>query len=365
MKKLNLTIVTVLFGALASACRPAKMEPPLQYDHSRVDTKVSNITLDPHSPLKDMGVVEMWKKTSGIRADGARTRVAIIGSGVDYTLPDVRNVLWTNLGEIGIGKRNDRRDSDGNGYVDDVIGYDMYDVDSFPYDWHGHETYMMGLMGAAGQNVKEVVGVAPNAEFMVLRYLGSDGRTWDAYWGPIDAHDAIVYAVNNRSRVIYFNWPQGGFASSWATTLIRKAFQYAEAKNVLIVMPAGNRWFKEIPDFLKEAAGMRNVVVVAGINVEGKISSISNSGEELASIAAPAEQSISFFRGRVEKDFFVTTAVAAAYGTGAAALIASLPGMGDVEKVKKKLLSSVIIDRDPPLPKIDVLAGWPLYLGDR
>src|SRR5262249_32656528 len=81
--------------------------------------------------------------------------VASIDTGVDYTPPDLATNVWTNPGEIpGNGI-----DDDGDGYVDDVHGYDFYNNDSDPIDDNNHGTHTSGTIGAVGNNSTGVVGV--------------------------------------------------------------------------------------------------------------------------------------------------------------------------------------------------------------
>lgn len=73
------------------------------------------------------------------------TVIGIIDSGVEYTHPRLRCNMWVNPGEIpwnGI-------DDDGNGFIDDVIGYDFLNRDAYPLDEHGHGTHVAGIIGAA------------------------------------------------------------------------------------------------------------------------------------------------------------------------------------------------------------------------
>ncbi|PIR22359.1 MAG: hypothetical protein COV44_08075 [Deltaproteobacteria bacterium CG11_big_fil_rev_8_21_14_0_20_45_16] len=338
-----------------SGCRPAKLEPPLIMS-LRIDADQTRLEAPEGSALHQLGVSELWKKTTGKRADGERVRIAVIGTGVDYTIPDVRESLWINVGEVGKAQRQNKLDDDENAYADDVIGYDFYSVDGLPYDWHGHDTYTAGIIAATGRSNPAMQGVAPNAELMILRYLGSDGKTFDATWGPVDASDSIRYAVDNKARVIYFNWPQGGFHADGIGYVV-SAFKYAAEKNVLIVTGAGNRMNSQPTQFVRQISALDNVLVVAGLDANGKISALSHSGRDIATVAAPQELSNGYFMGHIETNAVQSTSVAAAYVTGVAGLIASLPGMGDAKKIRAALLTSV--DQMAVEP-IDVLAGAPL-----
>ena len=86
----------------------------------------------------------------------ADTLVAVIDTGIDYTHPDLAANIWTNPGEIA----GNGVDDDGNGFVDDVHGYDFANDDGDPMDDHGHGTHVAGTIAAVGNNGIGVAGVA-------------------------------------------------------------------------------------------------------------------------------------------------------------------------------------------------------------
>lgn len=337
------------------ACRPGQKDPPLEFDHNRLDSKIDDIRIDAENPLAKIGVPELWKKTTGKYSDGSRVRIAVVGTGVDYTNPDLRDAIWTNLGELSEANRANGIDDDNNGFIDDVVGYDFFSGDSFPYDWNGHDTFAASVIAATARSNSAVVGVAPNAEILIARYIGPDGRG-----SGLDAVQALKYSIANNAKIIYFNWPQGGFRAG-ESELILESMQEAGAKNILVVTPAGNSGNQAVPLFIKEAAKLTNVVVVAGLDRDGKIRSTSNSGRALALTAAPMVGAIGFMPGNVVRKDLQSTSVAAAYVAGAAALLATLPQMGSVTKIRKALLSATVSAKG--IEPADVLSTGGLHLG--
>ena len=113
--------------------------------------------------------------------------VAVIDTGVDYNHIDLRNNIWTNSGEIP----NNGIDDDGNGYVDDVHGWDCVGNDKDPMDDNGHGTHVAGII-AAENNTIGTVGVAFNSKIMCLKAGNSSG-----YFNNSDIAEAIHYAYMN------------------------------------------------------------------------------------------------------------------------------------------------------------------------
>jgi subtilisin family serine protease len=102
---------------------------------------------------------------------GNNTVVAVIDSGFDFSHPDLSTQAWMNLGETP----SDGVDDDGNGYEDDVQGWDFVNDDNDPTDVYGHGTHVSGTIAAAPDNSTGVVGVCPKCKIMVLEAVDSSG----------------------------------------------------------------------------------------------------------------------------------------------------------------------------------------------
>src|SRR4051794_11448623 len=157
-------------------------------------------------------------------SQGAGVVVAVVDSGVRLDHPDLRQNLWTNPAEIP----GNHADDDANGYVDDVHGVDLTGEHSLD-DGQGHGTHVAGTIAAA-RNGKGVVGVAYEAELMVVRILDSHGSGTTQM-----LDDGIRYAAANGARIINLS-----LETEADDPKVRAAIRQAAAENVLIICSAGN-----------------------------------------------------------------------------------------------------------------------------
>ncbi len=172
-------------------------------------------------------IPEGWQhiKDNGKQPGGSNdVVVAVIDTGVDYTHLDLCNNIWVNTAEIaGNGK-----DDDGNGYIDDVYGWDCVGNDKDPMDDNGHGTHVAGII-AAENNDLGGVGIAYNCKIMVLKAGNSSG-----YFNNSDIAEAIQYAYMNGASVINMS-----FGGSNISVAVEEALENAYNSCVLVAA-AGN-----------------------------------------------------------------------------------------------------------------------------
>lgn len=250
-----------------------------------------------------MGLASAWRQTTG-----SDLTVAIVDSGIDLGHPDLAPNLWTNPGEVpGNGV-----DDDGNGYVDDVHGFDFVEHDGTPQDGNGHGTHVSGIVGARGGNGIGVAGVSWRVKLMAVRVLdgAARGTTTDVALG-------IRYAVDNGARIVNLS-----LAGPSSTPDLEDAVRYAQARGVLIVVAAGNEGadLAAAPTY-PAAYGEDNVLGVAATRRDGALSSVSDYGPG-ADLAAPGEEILSTALGG-GYEWRTGTSMAAPEVTGALALIAA------------------------------------------
>ena len=110
--------------------------------------------------------------------------VALLDDGFAYWHEDVRDNIWSNPGETGLDatghhKESNGIDDDGNGYVDDVYGYDFAGTtgntpDSDPMDFFGHGSHCSGTIGGVGNNSAGVCGVNWKVKLMAVKIFPDD-----------------------------------------------------------------------------------------------------------------------------------------------------------------------------------------------
>lgn len=160
---------------------------------------------------------------------GAGQVIGILDTGVDYDHEDLNNNIWENVAEVnGI----DGEDDDGNGFIDDKMGWDWVNNDAFPKDDNSHGTHVAGIAAAEQNNSVGISGVAFGAKIMPLKVLQSSGRG-----NSTDLAAAITYAANNGATVI--NMSLGSYGESLT---VKAALENAYS-TVLPVAAAGNNGY--------------------------------------------------------------------------------------------------------------------------
>ena len=199
--------------------------------------------------------------------------VAVLDTGVDLDHPDLRDNIWINHSEIA----GDGVDNDGNGYIDDINGWDFLEHDNTPVPNRTktytdvaviHGTMIAGVIGAVANNSEGVAGINWKVKIMSLRILDSLG-SGDA----TDVVTAITYAVNNGADVINLSFT--GYDTDEA---LRQAVADAYSHGVTVVAAVGNQSnggldvdLKPIyPACFKNENGKDWVIGVAAVTFENK-----------------------------------------------------------------------------------------------
>ena len=265
-------------GDLEAVARDIAADPAVEYCEP---DRVATVQLVPNDPFfgsagswgqlfddlwgtKRIGAPAAWDVTRG-----AGILVAVVDTGVDDAHPDLASNMWTNPNEVA----GNGLDDDGNGFVDDVRGWDFADDDADPHDDFFHGTHVAGTIAAVGNNGAGIVGVAFESRIMAVRGLGTTGSGASSTLA-----EAILYAVDNGADVINASW--GGFGASQT---IGDAIAVAHAAGVVFVTSAGNAQ-AEASDYFP--AGDPNAITVSALTHADARASFSNFGVKI-DVGAP------------------------------------------------------------------------------
>ncbi|MEM7509086.1 MAG: S8 family serine peptidase [Pseudomonadota bacterium] len=276
----------------------------------------------------DVDASQAWAHSTG---EGVV--VAVIDTGIDLDHPDLNDNLWINPGEIA----GNGIDDDGNGYIDDIHGFDfggaeisvLDDTDNDPSDTRGHGTHVAGIIAAEGNNGIGITGLAYDAEIMVLRVNADDSD----FLSGFAILEAIEYAAANGARVSNNSYsPIGQFAFP--------VIEAAGALGHLFVTSAGNKG--EDQDLLtgQTVYDLENVIGVAATTLDDTLAGFSNFGATTIDLAAPGFQTLSTHLNG-DYAFLSGTSMAAPHVAAAAALALALVPDLTVAELKAAILDTV------------------------
>ena len=223
----------------------------------------------------DVDAPEAWDIATG----GASVVVGVIDTGVDYNHPDLAANIWINSGEVPANGIDD----DGNGFVDDIHGWDFANGDSNPLDDNGHGTHVAGTIAAVGNNGIGVVGASWNAKVMALKFLDASGNGNTA-----DAVAALNYANVMRSRGVDIRLTNHSYVGTGFSQTLKNAIDASGDAGMLVVAAAGNNTTDiDATPFYPAAYDSPNIISVAATDQRDARASFSNFGAISVDLGAP------------------------------------------------------------------------------
>jgi len=322
------------------------VEPNWLYSHHAAsnDTHYSNGSLwgmygDLTSPANPYGsqAGDAWANNHTCNAD---VYIGVIDEGMMVTHEDLAPNVWVNTLDPVNGI-----DDDGNGFVDDVNGWDFVNDDSSVFDGvsDDHGTHVSGTIAGAGGNGKGVTGVCWSVKLISAKFLGARGGTTANairalnYLVDLKRHQGLKLVATSNS------WGGGGFSQGLLDAINASG---ADDTNMLFIVAAGNSGanIDTSPSYPASYA-TDNMISVAAIASDGTLASFSNYGAQTVDIGAPGVGIISTLPGRSKGKnvssygSYNGTSMATPHVSGAAALYAStFPGSTAVQ-IKAAILS--------------------------
>jgi subtilisin family serine protease len=289
------------------------------------------------TPDADIDAPEAWD----IQTGNPNTVIGVIDTGVDYNHPDLVDNIWTNPGETA----GDGIDNDGNGYIDDVRGWDFAYNDNDPMDVQSHGTHVSGTIAAKGNNSVGVTGVAWNAKIMPLKFLDDSGSG-----STSDAILALNYATAKGVKLTNNSWGGGGYSQG-----LYDAINTAGQQGALFIAAAGNESSNnDITPAYPASYNLPNIISVASTTHTDALSGFSNYGPTSVDLGAPGSSIYSTTPGG-NYGFKNGTSMASPHVAGGAALVWSQNPTWTAQQVKNRLLDTT--DPKPALSGRTVSGG--------
>ncbi len=282
-----------------------------------------NYGQDGGTPDADMDAPEAWDLFTG----SPNIVVAVLDTGVDYNHEDLAANIWANPGEIpGNGI-----DDDGNGYTDDIYGWDFAYDDSDPMDVHGHGTACSGIIGGVGNNGIGVSGINWNVSIMCVKVLndGGSGTTADIINGIDYATENGAYLTSN-SYGCYFCY----------NAAMRDAIERANTAGKLFAAAAGNYGVNtDIYGHYPSSYDNENIISVTATNRNDN--QVYNFGPTTVDMAGYSPEITTTIPGNRYTETFNGTSAACPHVAGVAALTWGYEqGLTHME-VKTRLMDTV------------------------
>jgi subtilisin family serine protease len=229
---------------------------------------------------------------------GAGVTIAVVDTGVDHEHPDIAPNLWVNPGEDLDGNQRvdpsdlNGIDDDGNGFVDDLRGYDFQDLDTDPNDESGHGTHVAGIAAARGDDAFGIAGIAPYATVMPVRVFppSGPGDTATIWRG-------VLYAALNGADIVNGSFSCGTVCRD--NPIAEEVVGILAELGVSYVTSAGN---SSADVMLKSPERLRDSIVVGATQPSGALASFSSFGL-LVDVVAPGFDILSL-RAEAAENFY-------------------------------------------------------------
>jgi subtilisin family serine protease len=302
-------------------------DPAVDYVEPNYVVRRTNLPNDPDLgdqwALEKIQAANAWELAKGSES----VVVAVIDTGIDYNHPDLKGNIWINTGEVP----SNGVDDDGNGYVDDIHGWDFVNSDNDPMDGNNHGTHVAGTIAAATNNGLQVAGVSWHTKVVALKFLADGG------WGyTSDAIDAIAYCAAMDIPISNNSWGGGGYSQA-----LKDVINEAGDAGHLFCAAAGNSGSDndQSPHYPANYDSA-NIISVAASNQLDELAYFSCYGKTTVDLAAPGTSILNLIPNG-EIAYMSGTSMAAPHVAGAAALLLSQNPSAKHQELKNLLMNSV------------------------
>lgn len=266
--------------------------------------------------------------------------VADIDTGMRYTHQDLAANAWTNTGEIAANGIDD----DGNGFIDDVFGWDFFFNDSNPIDdAGGHGTHTAGTIGAVGNNNLNVTGVCWNVKIMPIKIYSPVGTDSTSAM-LINAYNYITMMKNRGVNIRATNNSYGGCGEACGYDQATKdALDAMGDAGIINAFAAGNsNANNDTTPSYPVSYNSPSIIGVASSTSTDARSSFSSYGPTTVDLAAPGSNILSTWAtSNTATSTISGTSMATPHVTGAAALLSSYNPSLSPASIKASLLNNV------------------------
>lgn len=297
-------------------------------------------TTTPASPY-GTGVAALWQQ-GYVCASTRPVYVAVLDTGVRTTHEDLRDNIFINPGD----PTADGTDNDGNGFIDDVKGWNFYAHTNNVEDDHSHGSHVAGTIAARHNNSLGVAGLCGDGAVKIIpvKVCSSSGSC------PSSAVlEAMSYVVDLKTHhginVAAVNLSLGSLSDSPSTYGI-EYFQAARDANIMVAAAAGNNGADTDVKFMWPASlEVENILSVGNLMSNGQLSSSSNHGTTSVDVAAPGSSIYSTVNTNDSAyNWKSGTSMASPHVAGALALYRVLHPDAGVQDTRDGLLGSAAVE---------------------
>ncbi len=299
----------------------------------------------------DIHSTRAWDTTIGSQS----VIIADIDTGLDLTHPDLAANIWHNPGEIpGNGI-----DDDGNGFIDDVSGWDFDGGDNSVADWQGHGTATAGCIGAVGNNGIGISGVNWTVSLLPVKVFPDFGGG-AAEANIVAAHDYLTDLITRyHYNIVASNNSYGAFLPTFFNQFVsaeEMAIQRFVATGATFVAAAGNNSNNNDAAFTSFPASypIPELISVAATDNRDGLAGFSNYGLMTVDLGAPGVNTLTTAPGGGYV-YISGTSFSSPYTAGAVGLLKAHKPNASQTEIKRALLDGA--DRIPSLENRTVSGG--------